>query len=239
MKILQAGDTGLDVLELQRMLVGWGTKEHPVVLDRKFDEVTAAALERFRRAHNMKSGGICDNTVFEVLEAEKRDHPFDINAYKCSCGACGGFGRGEFRSEYKYGKPRVEAYYLYEYPGIDVTLIWAVRALMHRAHISQIRITSGYRCWHDNIKKGRLSTNHLGKAVDFITTNNENLASREHKIRECDYIRMVAVEECGFQPGWSLPNRVSVEMPEHGADTWVHIDTRMIPADVRKHVIYE
>ena len=135
-------------------------------------------------------------------------------------------------------KPHFEAYNKYEYPGIDLTLMWAVRALMHRADIPEIQITSGYRCWDHNKQTGRTSTNHMGKAVDFFSIgrgrHNGN-AKEKIECDECRRIRNIGIDECGFQAGWKRTNRVSFEMPHHGAYTWIHIDTRNIPPSKRMH----
>ena len=236
---LQRGDVGGDVLELQRTLIGWGSKEQPVILDGVFGIVTENAVERFQRAHALEPDGIVDEAVINAIKKEAEDHPFDLEDYKCTCGECGGFGFGRYENEYLHGKPHTETFHMYEYPGIDVTLVRAVQAMMHRAEIPEIHITSGYRCWIHNNQTGRTSTNHLGKAVDFISKGaGEHNGSVQGKIEctECARMRRIGIEECGFQAGWSQPNRISLEIPRHGAYTWVHIDTRCIPGNLRRHV---
>lgn len=144
---LQKGDSGGDVLELQRTLIGWGSKEQPVTLDGKFGAATENAVKSFQRAHALEPDGVVDEAALSAINREIADHPFNIEDYKCTCRECGGFGSGRCENEYLRGKPRMKTFHMYEYPGIDVTLVWAVRALMHRAEIPEIRITSGYRCW--------------------------------------------------------------------------------------------
>jgi len=239
MGIIRIGDKGAAVFELQRMLIGWGSKDQPMMLDGNFGEATEKTLIRFQQAHSLQPTGIYDKPTANELKREIIRHPFALEACVCPCGECGGFGQGRFENKYLPGKPKIEAYYQYEYPGIDETLIWAVRALMHRANIPRIVITSGYRCWIYNERTGRTTTNHLGKAIDFISADaGEHNGSIQQKIEcaECARIRSIGIEECGFQPGWVLENQVSLEMPKHGAYTWVHIDTRQIPQHLRKHI---
>ena len=238
-KVLRIGDTGSDVVEMQRMLIGWGSKAQPVVLDGIFGTTAESALKRFQSAHNLTPTGIYDELTDNECNQEVARHAFPLENCKCPCGECGGFGQAQFENEYILGKPAVEAYYRYEYPGIDETLIWAVRALMHRAGIPKIIITSGYRCWIYNKQTGRNTTNHLGKAIDFISVRaGEHNRNIHQKIEcpECARVRRIGIEECGFQPGWTYVNRVSFEMPIHGAYTWIHIDTRQIPRNLRRYM---
>ena len=239
-RFLYKGMSGSDVLEIQRTLVGWGSKNRPVILDCEFGPGMEEAVMRFQKAHNIESAGVVDEATLDAIEKEISMHPFDLKQYKCNCGVCNGFGSGRYQGEFMPGKPHVEAYNKYEYPGIDVTLMWAVRALMHRSGIPKIKITSGYRCWDHNGKTGRTSTNHMGKAVDFFSVGGgDHNGNSKDKIEcsECRRIRNIGIEECGFQPGWSRPGRVSFEMPHHGAYTWIHIDTRCISQSKRRHVI--
>lgn len=236
---LQKSNSGGDVLELQRTLIGWGSKEMPMILDGVFGPATENAVKFFQHAHALEPDGVVDEDTLSAINGEIAAHPFNLEDYKCKCGECGGFGSCRYENEYLRGKPHIETFHMHEYPGIDVTLVWAVRALMQRANIPEIRITSGYRCWIHNRKTGRTSTNHMGKAVDFISIGaGEHNGSTADKIEcsECARIRRIGIEECGFQAGWSKPNRISLEMPRHGAYTWVHVDIRCIPGNLRKHV---
>ncbi len=236
--LYQLGDEGKEIIEIQRILIGWGVKEKPVEITGKFDVATEEAVMRFQEAHgHYPSGRFSDNTL-QKIKSEISDHRFKMVEYRCRCGKCGGFGRGMYNNEYLKGKPETEAYHKYEYPGIDLTLIWAVRALMHRAGIDRIKITSGYRCWYDNNRHHRRTTNHMGKAVDFVNVSAGQSGSIKDRIEdgECARIREVGIENCGFQAGWYKEGKVSLEMPRHGAYTWVHLDTRCIPSKFRRHI---
>lgn len=125
-----------------------------------------------------------------------------------------------------------------EYDGVDKALLWAVRALMHRATIDRIAVVSGYRCWHDNYLhtderrwRHRRLTLHFGKSIEFMHAGTcadpgNGIEYREVENGEwtsigwdykdkpvcgrCDAIRAVALEKCGFQSRWQLADRISV-----------------------------
>ncbi|MCP4613929.1 MAG: peptidoglycan-binding protein [Planctomycetes bacterium] len=239
--VYKIGDNGSEVVEIQRILIGWGSKEKPVKLTGVYDDVTEAAAARFQQAHNLTpTGNVCSNT-FKKIDLERLTHRFEMHEYRCTCGKCRGFGSGRYENEYIKDKPETEPYHKFEYPGVDLTLVWALRALMHRADVFRVKITSGYRCWYDNNRHHRRTTNHMGKAVDFVNTEPHSGGSVRERIEneECARIREVGIEECGFQAGWREEGRASLEMPRHGAYTWVHLDTRCIPRNLRGHVTRE
>lgn len=125
-----------------------------------------------------------------------------------------------------------------EYDGVDKALLWAVRALMHRAEIDRIAVISGYRCWHDNYLhtderrwRHRRLTLHFGKSIEFMHAGTcadpgNGIEYREVENGEwtsigwdykdkpvcgrCDAIRAVALTKCGFQSRWQLADRISV-----------------------------
>lgn len=125
-----------------------------------------------------------------------------------------------------------------EYDGVDKALLWAVRALMHRAQIDRLAVVSGYRCWHDNYLhtderrwRHRRLTLHFGKSIEFMHADRcadpgNGIEYREVENGEwtsvgwdykdkpecgrCSAIRAIALAKCGFQSRWQLADRISV-----------------------------
>ena len=220
--VLKKGSEGDNVVELQMRLAGFrGT-----VPDGNFGPGTELQVVKFQEDY-MKMAvptGIADSTTFEAIDKFAAEHPFDFGALECPCGVCGGFGQGRFKNEYRPGEPKVEAYHLYEHPGIHRMLLWAARALKFYLPHYNFVINSGYRCAEHNIQKGRTSTNHHGKAVDLDVPRGPGEDKRDDMLR-CDEIRGLTVERSAAQIGWSARNRKSLE-PSDIAPTWVHYDVR-------------
>ncbi|MBT3291589.1 MAG: peptidoglycan-binding protein, partial [Victivallales bacterium] len=168
-------------------------------------------------------------------------------------GKCEGFGKGRFGGKFlldgvkladgttDLGNEKLDLYDMQEYKGMDKAVLWALRALMHRAELKVIRIQEGYRCWLDNYHhaddirwRHRRSTFHFGKAVEFYTmdpgcTQGEWKDAVTH-CPECEGIRKKAVAKCGFQLRWQEENRVSVAEVSKAARPpatpfSVHVDT--------------
>jgi hypothetical protein len=125
-----------------------------------------------------------------------------------------------------------------EYDGMDKALLWATRALMHRAAIDRIAVVSGYRCWQDNYLhtddrrwRHRRLTFHFGKAIEFMHAGRCSDAGNAIEYRDvetgewtsigfdykdkavcdrCEAIRAVAIAKCGFQLRWQSMDRISV-----------------------------
>ncbi|HMB75736.1 MAG TPA: peptidoglycan-binding domain-containing protein [Kiloniellaceae bacterium] len=221
-RALGKGDRGADVVELQMRLAGFrGT-----LPDGIFGPGTELQVLCFQRDWMglTQPHGRVDSAGFDAIEAFAAAHPIDFEALKCPCGLCGGFGRGKYKGRYRDACPRVEAYYCYEYPGVHRMLLWAYRAAVFYCRQAglEIIVTSGYRCAERNRQKGRQSTNHHGKAIDF------DIATRQDKRDEmaaCERIRGVLVERANAQIGWSARNRKALE-PNAIAPTWVHYDVR-------------
>ena len=219
---LKKDDTGKDIVELQVRLAGFrGT-----LPDGDFGPGTELQVISFQRDYMGidKPSGIADSATFKAIDEFGARYPFDFNQLKCSCGVCNGFGQGKFKGLYRSGKPKSEAYYRYEYPGIHRMLLWAVRGLFHYHPDKQFLITSGYRCSEDNKQKGRSSTNHHGKAIDLDVALQEGEDKRDDMNR-CDRIRGDLVESANAQIGWNARNRKSLE-PANIAPTWIHYDVR-------------
>lgn len=220
--VLKKGSKGDDVVELQMRLAGFrGT-----VPDGDFGPGTELQVVKFQQDYMkiVAPEGIADPATFTAIDEFAAEHPFDFGKLECPCGICDGFGQGRFKNEYRPGKPNVEAYHLYEHPGIHRMLLWAVRALWYYLPQHNFLITSGYRCHERNKQKGRSSTNHHGKAIDLDVPLGPGEDKRDDA-RRCDEIRGLLVERSAAQIAWSARNRKALE-PSNIAPTWVHYDVR-------------
>jgi len=196
------------------------------VPDGDFGPGTERQVMNFRRDFmgETRPAGVVDREAMRAIDRFAREFPINFSKLKCRCGTCGGFGRGRFRGKFAEGKPKVEAFNLYEYPGIHRMLLWAVRAAFFYHPEHEFVVTSGYRCETDNRQHGRSSTNHRGKAIDIDVP----LLPREDKrddMVKCDAIRGRIVETANAQIGWTASNLKSLE-PSNIAPTWVHYDVR-------------
>ena len=219
---LQRGSEGDDVVELQMRLAGFrGT-----VPDGDFGPGTELQVVTFQRDYMEAAApsGIADAATFAAIDEFAAANPIDFASLQCRCGVCPGFGQGRFNGEYRADRPRVEAYHLYEYPGVHRMLLWAVRALTFYVPRYDFVINSGYRCAEDNRQKGRTSTNHHGKAVDLDVPLGPGEDRRDDMLRS-DEVRGIVVERSAAQIGWAARNRKALE-PSHIAPTWVHYDVR-------------
>jgi hypothetical protein len=214
--------TGADVAELQMRLAGFrGT-----LPDGVFGPGTELQVVQFQRDFMKQNppSGIVDGDTMRATEAFARQYPIDFESLKCPCGVCSGFGRGLFKGKYYSNGPKIERNYRYEYPGIHRMLLWAVRAVYFYHPEYEFSITSGYRCSERNRQKGRTSTNHCGKAVDFDVPLEAGEDKRDDMER-CDRIRGRIVEFANAQIGWYAANRKALE-PSDLAPTWIHMDVR-------------
>ena len=78
---LQIGDSGDDVLKLQRRLIGWGSKEQPVILDGEFGLATKGAVRCFQRAHTLEPDGVASEEALNSINRETVNHPFNLEDY--------------------------------------------------------------------------------------------------------------------------------------------------------------
>lgn len=219
---LKRGKKGDDVVELQMRLAGFrGT-----LPDGDFGPGTELQVVQFQKDY-MKMAqptGVADKDTLAATDRFAAEFPVDFGPLACPCGVCPGFGQGRFKGEYRPGKPKVEAFHLYEHPGIHRMLLWAVRALWFYLPQHNFVVTSGYRCGVRNEQKNRTSTNHCGKAIDVDVPRGPGEDKRDDE-RRCEAIRGVLVETAAAQVGWSARNRKALE-PAHIAPTWVHYDVR-------------
>ena len=221
-RILQKTLTGDDVAELQLRLAGFrGT-----LPDGEFGPGTELQVTTFQRDY-MKMAtptGIVDRAVMEKIDEFADKFPVNFADLKCPCGTCRGFGQGKFKGLYITGRPRIEAFHRYEYPGIHRMILWAARALFFYMPEHNFHFNSSYRCSVDNLRRGRLSTNHHGKAIDLDVPLKTGETKHDDRDK-CDEIRGRLVETANAQIGWLGTNRKSLE-PRDIAPTWVHYDVR-------------
>ena len=219
---LTRGCKGPDVVELQVRLAGFrGT-----VPDGDFGPGTERQVMNFQRDYmrRREPTGVVDRATMRAIDRFARAYPIDFRRLRCPCGRCGGFGQGLFRGRYHPGRPHVEAFHRYEYPGMHRMLLWAVRGVFFYHPEHRFVITSGYRCSVDNEKHGRSSTNHHGKAIDLGIAPRRGEDPRDG-MNKCDAVRGRIVETAHGQIGWNAPNCKALE-PSGIAPTWVHYDVR-------------
>jgi len=212
---------GPDVAELQLRLAGFrGT-----VPDGDFGPGTERQVMSFQGDFmGIAPTGVVDRATMRAIDAFASRFPIDFKALKCRCGECGGFGKRRFKGSYIAGKPKVEAFHRYEYPGVHRMLLWAVRAAFFYLPQHKFVVSSAYRCSLDNKQHGRSSTNHHGKAIDLDVPLRPGETKRDDMLK-CDAIRGLLVETAHAQIGWDAANRKALE-PSHIAPTWVHYDVR-------------
>jgi hypothetical protein len=228
-RTLSKGMTGSDITELQIRLAGFrGT-----IWDGSFGPGTELQVTVFQRDYmKIMPTGIVDPNTITALIKFTQDFPINFNNLKCPCGTCDGFGHGQFKGQYEPGKPQIEAYNRYEYPGVHKTIIHSLRALWYygrKTGFGELTITCGYRCWVNNTQKSRTSTNHMGKAIDCDYPLKPGEDKRADCNR-CDAARGLLVEKSNFQIGWLASNVKALE-PSDIAPTWVHMDVRQMASN--------
>ena len=222
---LLRGSKGLAVEELQIRLAGFrGT-----VWDGDFGPGTELQVITFQKEYMKmsKPTGVVDQQIFEALEGFAKEFPIGFDQLKCPCGECGGFGKRQFKDQYREDKPKIEAFHNFEYPGIHKAILHSYRVAQFYAKDPDFGppfLSSGYRCHVNNKNKGRKSTNHMGKALDCDFSLKEGEDKRDDAIR-CDKFRGRLVEKSNFQIGWHGRNKKSLE-PSNIAPTWIHMDVR-------------
>ncbi len=214
---------GPDVVELQMRLAGFsGTSP-----DGDFGPGTEGQVRQFQSdwMREAAPSGVADSAVFSAIDDFGRAQSFDMDGFHCPCGSCPGFGQGRFKGRYRSGKPEQERFHMYEYPGIHRMLLWAYRAARFYAKERMNRtliINSAYRCEVNNEKKGRKSTNHMGKAIDIDIPDH---TSDSENRRLADELRALLQDTAKAQVGWGSANRKALE-PASIAPTWCHYDVR-------------
>jgi len=238
---------------------GIGQGMDPVRVNGNYDGTTRDAVKRFQKAHTLPITGVVDVGTYRAIDREAAAHPIFVADLACPCttgvndgpilcrcnnhpspGKCTGFGSTRFAGKFlldgtALAGEKLDLYDMEEHDGVDKAVLWATRALMHRATVGQIKVSAGYRCWHDNYHttddvrwKHQRSTLHLGKSIEFIHPG--PCALTGGPCGECARIRAVAFAKCGFQLRWHEPDRVSVAEGAIGARPptlpfAVHLDT--------------
>lgn len=241
---IQLGDTGPLVEELNIRLTGFGGSiSSPSPLD-EFTETTQEAVKQFQTDYmgTAPTGKACGSLLL-ALDDFLLKYPIHINAMKCPCGKCNGFGNGHKDSS-SVGifadKNRTTPINGIEHPGIHRALFWSLRAAMFYTRakdldlgFSLLTLSSGYRCWHNNAgyrkghitSKQRTSTNHMGNALDLQFRRGSNPTRCSGG--DLDEIRKkIFVRRLGAQMGWPEKNMLSLETTAQGATSWVHVDVR-------------
>lgn len=223
--ILRYGCQGEDVVELQLRLAGFkGT-----VWDGIFGRNTERQVVAFQRDYmgdKNPDGIVGQNTIRAILDFAN-EYPIDFEPLKCQCGKCGGFGRGLNHFVYLNDQPKIEMYHQYEYPGIHKAILHVSRAMRFYAKLLKYPEpfpTCGYRCTENNRQKGRTSTNHFGKAIDFDFPMQKG-DDKKDDMERCISFRKIMIDKMNFQIGWAIPNMKSLE-PDRIAPTWIHADVR-------------
>ena len=223
--VLRKGATGAEVAELQIRLAGFrGT-----IWDGEFGPGTELQIRTFQRDYMglTKPTGVADLETYEALQRFAISYSIDFGKVACPCRQCGGYGQGQFANQFREGKPEIEAFHKREYPGVHKAILHSYRAARFYAGSSEeapFFLTCGYRCWINNKRHGRKSTNHMGKALDCDFQLQEGEDKRDDQ-RRCDRFRGVLAEKANFQIGWAASNRKALE-PSAIAPTWIHMDVR-------------
>lgn len=217
---LQRGCKGPDVQSLQIKLAGFrGT-----IWDGNFGPGTELQVMQFQKDFmRILPTGIVDTATAAAINDFAKKYTFDFNQLKCPCGQCSGFGQGLYKDQYQEGKPHLEIYCRYEYPGIHKVVLWTTRAACFYTG-NPLMVNSGYRCSIEEAKHARTSGNHHGKAIDMDAPLKPGELKKDD-MAHCDAIRAKLVEVANCQIGWAGTNKKSLE-PSDIAPTWVHLDVR-------------
>jgi len=182
---------------------------------------TTQAIFKFQEfvSKTKLTGKITD--IVDDLDSIWTNTQLNEDHLKCQCNQCNGYGHGRGVDAYRNGKPQIEAYYEYEYPGISRITLWGAKFIQVMYPEYEWTVTSGYRCDIDNENHGRRSTNHHGKALD----QQPKISNTQDLIEACDQIRRELNYRGLMNIGWDVINVISLE-PSNIAPTWIHLDCR-------------
>lgn len=256
-RTLRQGDVGADVVELQLRLAGFaGTVWDGDFGPRTSNQVRTFQQDFMQETNPSGIADQSVFTALDRFAAEF-PISFDDEPIKCpNCaGADGefctreGFGQMRYRTLYLHGRDEddlrwdrtnrpdqnpsnTERRHQYEYPGIHKALFHTYRAFQFYAPLNNldhpIRITSGYRCHINNVEKGRLSSNHMGKAMDFTFSGIQG----DELETACNAGRDMLIAKSNCQLRWDSSNQKALEpgiqerVGEFVAKTWIHLDVR-------------
>ncbi|MCG8186793.1 peptidoglycan-binding protein [Tenacibaculum finnmarkense genomovar finnmarkense] len=251
-KTYKKRDEGKVIQEINIKLTGFGKGLLP---KKEFTEETEKAVIQFQKDYmKIEATGEVDSKTANAIDEFCEKYKETISEYECPCTntaisgrpdadkRCTGFGKKQFKGEYKTGSS--ERNYKYEYPGIHRSLLWgisAIRFYMEETSYSVLKINRGYRCWSDNLHNphhnNRTSTNHMGKAADLHFNKDSkraNLTSNMEYVREHFFSKYLGAPKSGVGQthgfGWKK-NKFGLEPKKFnggasGATTWVHVDVR-------------
>ena len=238
---IKLGDKGPLIEELNIRLMGFGNTISAPTAWNEFTAKTEAAVKQFQRDYMgvAETGKVC-GPFLAALDDFRDKYPVNLNAMKCTCGKCGGFGNGKTDSAHtgmmKDAKTKI-AHPGVEHPGMHRALLWSMRSALFYVAVKDkdlgfrlLTISSGYRCWYDNKKHNRTSNNHMGKALDLQFLRGTSTTRCEGD--DIDLLReKVFIDRMGAQLKWPKPNKLSLEPNKFGdgskgATSWVHVDVR-------------
>jgi hypothetical protein len=171
-----------------------------------------------------------------------------------SSGKCAGFGSKRFAGKFLLDDhttlktEKLRHYDMEEPDGVDKAALWAARALIHRAALAKVKVVAGYRCWHENYHtpddlraRHSRSTLGLGKSLELVHPGTCTFVAGT-PCAECERIRKVATELCGFQLRWHESGRPSVGEGKKDARApvtphSVHLDTLLREVTAKDRVV--
>ncbi|MCU6499144.1 LysM peptidoglycan-binding domain-containing protein [Rugamonas sp. A1-17] len=243
---IKLGDKGPLIEEINIRLTGFGGT---VLESKSWDEFTSkteSAVKQFQRDYMgvSETGKVCGN-VLAALDDFRQKYPISLADMKCRCGACGGFGNSQSTSaQAKMVNASKQPYPGIEYPGMHRGLLWGFRAALFyiagkdkQLDYHFLRISSGYRCWLDNKAHNRLTTNHMGNALDIQFR--KGAVQTRCAGADVDKLRKdVFIGRLGAQMNWPDSNKLSMEPASLGATSWVHVDVREFDDAFKKDRYY-
>lgn len=210
----------------------------------EFTPLTAECIKQFQRDYMgvPETGKIC-GSVLAALDKFYYEYPIANFMAKasCPCGKCSGYGNN--RRGVKSGLNTAN-----EYPGLHRSLIWILKALnfylkneFKSKNLEVAYIESGYRCMDDNKKKGRITVNHMGLALDIHINKNEIRTKAESDI---DFIRKSVFISKMKASEQRLENKIYLEPKKfndgsRGATTWVHFDVTKFSSIYRENIYFK
>jgi hypothetical protein len=237
-------DKGKVVLELNIRLAGFGG----MLPTEEFTELTEKGVKQFQRDYMKmtKPTGEADYATLEKIDEFCNKYRENVENYKCPCGSCGGFGKGQYKGQYS-SSSKVEMYHKYEYPGIHQSLLWAVSAVKYYATFLKDNhkatgISSGYRCWIDNKTHNRTSSNHMGKAADITFSKGGILISdkKSTNLPLLKYIRDNLFVEYLDTTQWKKQGFSTEPIGLNDGETWswIHLDVRAFSDKCRDDLFF-
>jgi hypothetical protein len=231
---LTVGMSGALIEEVNIRLTGFGGSVKTGAEIDRFTNHTESAVKAFQRDYMdvRDTGKVCGD-VLSALDEFAVKFPIYIDQMKCRCGSCGGFG-GRLPSSKSVDiyDERGKAIQGLEFPGIHRGLAWLFRSALFYTSVKDkslgyvfLKISSGYRCWHDNKINGRKTYNHMGNALDLQFSQGTS-ATRCTGLALDSLRKSIFIDRLGANMGWNTDYSASLETAKQGATSWVHVDVR-------------